>query len=172
MWVDEQIAEAELLRQLEDSDSPVEATAQLGLPMFPDLAHLEGRPDTAQHDASSPPPDSRSDSKEGNACREVRPGTVGCLGSPWGAMGCAQGSLSSAASMPELEENFVTPVGSPRKQAASAPPVLDLRFARSDSLVSAASQPCCRPGKHTFPCSSSGERIETPAQCGLFVAGR
>ena len=161
MWVDEQIAEAELLRQLEDSDSPVEATAQLGLPMFPDLAHLNSRPAAAQHSVSSTPPDSRSDSKEEDACREVMPGTVGCLGSPWAAMCSAQGSLSSAASMPELEENFVTPVGSPRKQAASAPPVLYLRFARSDSLVSAASQPCCRLGKHSLPCSSSGEQIET-----------
>ena len=156
MWVDEQIAEAELLRQLEDSDSPVEPIAQLSLPMFPDLAHLDGRPDAAQHNVSSTLPDSRSGSKEEDASREAMSGTVGCLGSPWAAVGGAHGSLSSAASMPDLEENFVTPVGSPRKQAASAPPVLDLRFARSDSLVSAASQPACHPNKHSLPCSGSG----------------
>ena len=168
MWVDEQIAEAELLRQLEDSDSPVEATAQLSLPMFPDLAHLESRPDAAQHNVSSTLPDSRPGSKEEDAGREAMSGTVGCLGSPWAAAGGPHGSLSSAASMPDLEENFVTPVGSPRKQAASAPPVLDLRFARSNSLVSAASQPACHPNKHSLPCSSSGRRL---LQTCLLSAG-
>ena len=159
MWVDEQIAEAELLRQLEDSDSPVEPTAQLSLPMFPDLAHLDGRPDAAQHSVSSTLPDSQSGHKKVDASREAMLGTVGCLGSPRAAAGSTQGSLSSAASMPDLEENFVTPVGSPRKQAASAPPVLDLRFARSDSLVSAASQPSSRPGKQSLPCNSSGRLL-------------
>ena len=58
--------------------------------------------------------------------------------------------------MPELDENYRTPAGSPRKQAASAPPMLDVRFARSDSLSSAASHPSLDPRKHSA-CRSSGE---------------
>ena len=144
MWVDEQIAEAELLQQLEDSDSPVEATAQLSLPMFPDLAPLNGQPaapNTQRSKGAYAQP-----SKE-SAASEAAGASVGL-------------DLHSAASVPELDEkDFVTPAGSPRKQAASAPPVLDLRFARSDSLASAASHPSCDSRKPSAACQSSGGRL-------------
>ena len=147
MWVDEQIAEAEFLQQLEDSDSPVEATAQLSLPMFPDLASAEA-PSGDQRPADSSDREkgaSRESSKEAAGKAEGHASSKAAQGPP----------LNSAASMPELDEDYVTPAGSPRKQAASAPPVLDLRFARSDSLSSAASHPCLNPRKHSA-CRSSG----------------
>ena len=159
MWVDEQIAEAEFLQQLEDSDSPVEATAQLSLPMFPELASPEA-PSEEQR-----PPDS-GDSEKGvsrDSSGEAAGKAEGHASSK-----AAQGlALNSAASMPELDENFVTPAGSPRKQAASAPPVLDLRFARSDSLSSAASHPCLEPRKHSA-CRSSGGLCLTHLVCHLI----
>ena len=153
MWVDEQIAEAEFLQQLEDSDSPVEATAQLSLPMFPDLAG----PEAPSEDQL--PPDNSGDrdskSRESKEHGETAGKAVGHTSSK-----AAQGLvLNSAASMPELDENFVTPAGSPRKQAASAPPVLDLRFARSDSLSSAASHPVLDHKKHPACRGSGGLRL-------------
>lgn len=143
MWVDEQIAEAEFLQQLEDSDSPVEATAQLSLPMFPDLAGPEApSEDQLRPDNSG---GGKSEGRESKANREIAGEAVGHASSK-----AAQGLvLNSAASMPELDENFVTPAGSPRKQAASAPPMMDLRFARSDSLSSAASHPALDYKKHS-----------------------
>ena len=149
MWVDEQIAEAEFLQQLEDSDSPVEATAQLSLPMFPDLADLELPTDDQQPPNSSDP--AEQDSREPGGNKEV----AGKAEGPASSRAAHGLVLNSAASMPELEEDFVTPAGSPRKQAASAPPVLDLRFARSDSLSSAGSHPSLD-SKRYAACRSSG----------------
>ena len=144
MWVDEQIAEAELLQHLEDSDSPVEATAQLSLPMFPELAPLDGQPAALNTQRSEGADGTLS---KGSAAREAACADVGL-------------SLHSAASAPELDEkDFVTPAGSPRKQAASAPPMLDMRFARSDSLASAASHPSCDLRKLSAECQSSGGRL-------------
>lgn len=153
MWLDEQIAEAELLRQLEDSDSPVEATAQLGLPMFPDLAHFDGGASSGSNTNSS-----GGHSSAPGAGAEAAMNSVGKDGSAKTGSKCIVMSLNSVASMPELDENYITPAGSPRKQAASAPPVLDMRCARSDSLASAgASRPACDPVMRSLPCNSSGE---------------
>lgn len=161
MWVDEQIAEAEFLQQLEDSDSPVEATAQLSLPMFPDLGHLDGRSEgqpatgsTARARSESPDTDSKAAD------------TAGKLKSLKAA---PRINLNSAASMPELDENFVTPAGSPRKQAASAPPMLDLRFERSDSLASAASKPA-HDSKNHSACRGAGGLFLPPLACCLLYA--
>ena len=164
MWVDEQIAEAEFLQQLEDSDSPVEATAQLSLPMFPDLADLDVPTNDQQRLHSSNP--AEKDSRESGGKEEVAGKAEGPTSSR-----AAQGLvLNSAASMPELEEDFVTPAGSPRKQAASAPPVLDLRFTRSDSLASAASFPALDSKKYSACRSSGGLRLTRLVCRPLFTA--
>ena len=159
MWVDEQIAEAEFLQQLEDSDSPVEATAQLSLPMFPDLASAEA-PSGDQHLLDN------SGSEKGTSLESSRE-AAGKAEGHVSSKAAQAPALNSAVSMPELDEDYVTPAGSPRKQAASAPPVLDLRFARSDSLSSAASHPCLNPRKHSTCRSSGGLRL-THLVCHLL----
>ncbi len=161
MWVDEQIAEAEFLQQLEDSDSPVEATAQLSLPMFPDLGPLDGRSE------GQPGADSRARARSESPDTDSKAAdTAGMFKSLEAVPGI---NLNSAASMPELDENFVTPAGSPRKQAASAPPVLDLRFERSDSLASAASKPAHDSKNHSACRGSGGLRLPPLACCLLYT---
>lgn len=52
MWAAEAIAEADMLSHLEEAGSPVEAVAQLSLPMFPEAATP---PDTPNSDRLQPP---------------------------------------------------------------------------------------------------------------------